>query len=82
MRFAVSLTASGGGWQNVVANGHTLACGTQRFGEATVSDQVRLTQDGGKIVSAQLCRQGNGYVYVISVLQPDGQVKNVSVSAD
>ena len=42
----------------------------------------RLTEDGGKIVSAQLCRQGNGYVYVISILQPDGQVKNVSVSAD
>ena len=55
-----------------------------RSGLAKPLSQIRrrLTEDGGKIVSAQLCRQGNGYVYVISILQPDGQVKNVSVSAD
>nr|WP_306265754.1 hypothetical protein [Pararhizobium sp. IMCC3301] len=55
-----------------------------RSGSAKPLSEIRrrVTQDGGKIVSAQLCLQGNGYVYVISVLQPDGQVKNMSVSAD
>lgn len=35
---------------------------------------------GGEIVKAQLCRQGGGYVYVISVLK-NGQVTNVTVNA-
>lgn len=36
---------------------------------------------GGEIVRAQLCRQGGGYVYVISVLR-NGQVSNVTVNAN
>lgn len=55
-----------------------------RSGSAKPLSQVRrrVTRDGGKIVSAQLCRQGSGYVYVISILQPNGQVSNVTVSAN
>lgn len=35
---------------------------------------------GGEIVTAQLCQQGGGYVYVLSVLK-DGKVTKVTVNA-
>ncbi|CTQ60380.1 MAG: hypothetical protein RIE06_27270 [Roseibium album] len=35
---------------------------------------------GGEIVKAQLCQQGGGYVYVLSVLK-GGKVTNVTVNA-
>ncbi|MCX2723444.1 PepSY domain-containing protein [Roseibium salinum] len=35
---------------------------------------------GGEIVKAQLCQQGGGYVYVLSVLK-DGKVTTVTVNA-
>jgi ABC-type multidrug transport system permease subunit len=38
-------------------------------------------QAGGEIIKAQLCRQGGGYVYVLSVLK-NGQVTNVTVNAN
>lgn len=37
-------------------------------------------QAGGEIVKAKLCRQGGGYVYVLSVLK-NGKVTNVTVNA-
>lgn len=37
-------------------------------------------QAGGEIIKAQLCRQGGGYVYVLSVLK-NGKVTNVTVNA-
>ncbi len=37
-------------------------------------------QAGGEIVKAQLCQQGGGYVYVLSVLK-NGAVTTVTVNA-
>lgn len=37
-------------------------------------------QAGGEIVKAQLCQQGGGYVYVLSVLK-GGKVTTVTVNA-
>lgn len=55
-----------------------------RSGAAKSLAQVkgRATRGGGKIVSAKLCRQGGGFVYVISVLKSNGQVSNVTVNAN
>lgn len=55
-----------------------------RSGAAKSLAQVKggATRGGGKIVSAKLCRQGGGFVYVISVLKSNGQVSNVTVRAN
>lgn len=55
-----------------------------RSGAAKPLSQVKgaATRGGGKIVSAKLCRQGGGFVYVISVLKSNGQVTNVTVRAN
>lgn len=55
-----------------------------RSGSAKSLSQVKkqATRGGGKIVSAQLCKRGGGFVYVISVLKSNGQVSNVTVSAN
>lgn len=55
-----------------------------RSGSAKSLAQVKrqATRGGGKIVSAQLCKRGGGFVYVISVLKSNGQVSNVTVSAN
>lgn len=54
-----------------------------RSGEARPLAQIRrqALRNGGRIVNAQLCRSGRGLVYVISVLQPNGQVANLTVPA-
>lgn len=55
-----------------------------RSGSAKSLSQVKskATRGGGKIVSAQLCKRGGGFIYVISVLKSNGQVSNVTVSAN
>ena len=55
-----------------------------RSGAAKSLSQVKskATRGGGKIVSAQLCKRGSGFIYAISVLKSNGQVSNVTVSAN
>nr|PZN38292.1 MAG: hypothetical protein DIU59_15155 [Pseudomonadota bacterium] len=40
---------------------------------------ARDAASGGEVVRAELCRQGGGYVYRISVLRRDGRVMRVVV---
>jgi hypothetical protein len=50
-------------------------------GDAIALSAIRGALGGGEVVSAQLCRGGNGLVYVVSVLGNDGAVKRVRVDA-
>ncbi|WP_050996512.1 PepSY domain-containing protein [Chelatococcus sp. GW1] len=40
---------------------------------------ARDAASGGEVVRAELCRQGGGYVYRISVLRRDGRVMRIVV---
>ncbi|MHA7773663.1 PepSY domain-containing protein [Roseibium sp. M-1] len=73
LTFAATLPAhaaclSQGEAQQVVASGRAAPLGSVA-GSA-----------GGEIVKAQLCEQGGGYVYVLSVLK-NGKVTTVTVNA-
>lgn len=48
----------------------------------SLSSALRSAGIRGKIVSAKLCYEGQRPVYQVSVLRPDGQVRQVSVPAN
>jgi len=53
-------------------------------GEVVPLSQMRAQiakEAGGEVVSAQLCRSGESFVYVVNILSMSGEVKQLTVEA-
>ncbi|MFO0000943.1 MAG: PepSY domain-containing protein [bacterium] len=48
-----------------------------------LADAARSARDAveGEMIGGRLCSDGGGYVYVVTILQPDGRVARVTVDA-